>query len=1207
MLNYNYMCLKAVIILIFMASAVIVSCDAQEILVSNNVTYPLDHTIWVSDSINEPKEALVNLSATDLNYLPREPMTIILAIDCSDSMKESDKNRVRVDASKKFVDFMADNESNDEFGVVLWDDKIIYQSDITNKTEDVKNAIDMAMAGNNTCIWKALNASDALLKSATTQRKVVILFSDGKNTCEDYPGFKQKADKMNDAGIEIFAIGLGEDNPDLKQIGKYFHVKKPEEIIDVYEEIATWLKASLGGVKVKYNYPKEIDIKVNPSEDVRYSKYIDTINWPIGPMEYLDTKTLVFKVNSSQEGTYILANNSTISFKTPDSGLEKTLMIPTAEIHVKKTDTLFYEGSAIGGSVFDEFYPGYRINVTKEIKWSNIGCQDIFINITTPDIASNKTVVFAMDASGSTLHDDYEHAMMGGIQDALEVTPSIEYARVDWDSGENIPDYASQVFQSGFNWTSEWTANPLILSETDRTEYAAGLNMALQKIVLKKSQDPLFDRRIKDYIIILVTSKGEFTRGNLPEIVKFAELNGIPVYTIGLGVISGNRDSWQEASVLENEISNPTGGRFYSAGNRTEIASIVKDILNNSLKKIAVRNVSVIDSIYPYFDVLGEEPEANATKNPDGTTTVIFSLGDMASATKKSMVIHTAINISKIPIDVTSQMTRVDFSPSYSTRPSHFKYTSIVDNVTVRTKELPEGELSIYCGEPCEDRSSSEIDPAPSNCGNKSYDPAYPFDNNTSHSNSPLRTPTNNTCNLSNSAPPQANTSCPPTNGTCYPDNQTYSLSNDIGSKDNISSSIGDSFLFKNLSRVNITNGGDMAEKAQPSGESAVYSNPLRFEIPFVFQEGTKRVENLTSDEMLALYNNSSDLSKISLLSKNVPNRANVSDIFFPRIEPNDMTVVSTAHEIVGGHFGELSIDQIFSLYDYMRYGRRAIGDREAIGEWSYISDPADSLIDSYRFANETLKLGKRMSHSGSGDCDDFAIVMASLVRAIGGSSRIVVIGDENGNLLHAYTEVYLGILDKPDDDIYYFADLIRLKYNVDSVYVHIDPLSKSVWLNLDAPMDLGGKANPGCPFRSGSAHYILGPSAISLQELQEIRDPAYRSLLNIVNESLNSEEGNEQLMMIGQIVDSLNTLPRGNAMNGSENLTTGDFVNLAYDLLSSQGTFNIDMAKLALGNASTLPNADNNSTGRALNLAKLARMLDDATQAQEMLYNESE
>jgi hypothetical protein len=370
-------------------------------------------------------------------------------------------------------------------------------------------------------------------------------------------------------------------------------------------------------------------------------------------------------------------------------------------------------------------------------------------------------------------------------------------------------------------------------------------------------------------------------------------------------------------------------------------------------------------------------------------------------------------------------------------------------------------------------------------------------------------------------------------------------------------------------------------------------------EIPFAFQEDTKGIENLTSDEILGLYKNSSDLLKIPLLTRNDPDREKHIDIFYPRIEPQHETVMSTAHKIVKGHYGELSIDQIFDIYDYMRYGRNEINSPNDVGGWIYVSDLAESSneLDSYKFANETIKLGESIDYSGSGDCDDFAIVMASLVRAIGASSRIVVVQDEDGDLVHAYSEVYLGILDEPDDDIYYLIDLVRLKYNVDIIYAHIDPSSKSVWLNLDTPMNLGEKANPGCPFISGSAHYEIGPSSISMRE---IRYPEYRSLLNIVNESLNSPEGNDELRMIGQIVDTVNSLPRGNAINESGRLTTGDFIQSAFNLLASQGTFDIDMAKLALGNASILPNATSNSTNQALKLAKLARMLNEATQAQD-------
>lgn len=392
---------------------------------------------------------------------------------------------------------------------------------------------------------------------------------------------------------------------------------------------------------------------------------------------------------------------------------------------------------------------------------------------------------------------------------------------------------------------------------------------------------------------------------------------------------------------------------------------------------------------------------------------------------------------------------------------------------------------------------------------------------------------------------------------------------------------------------------GNIAEEPLAFEKSMVHQGLLGSEIPFVFQEGTKGVENLTSEEMLDLYkNNSSYLLEIPLLTKNDPDRLKHIDIFYPRIEPEHDIVRSTAFKIVAGHYGELSIDQVFAIYDYMRYGLNEIGGQNDVGEWVYVSDPAESSneADSYRSANDTLRLGEMIKHSGVGDCDDFAIVMASLMGAIGGTSRIVVVQGENGDPVHAYSEVYLGILDEPDDDIYFLADLVRMKYNVDRVYTHIDPSTKAVWLNLDTPMNLGENAYPGCPFVSGSAHYEIGPSSISMRE---IRSPEYRSLLNIVNEALNSPEGNEELRRIGLIVNILNSLPRGNATNESGNLTEENIVQSAFNMLASQGAFDIDMAKLALGNASTLPNANSNSTQQALNLAKLAKMLSEANQTQ--------
>lgn len=74
-----------------------------------------------------------------------------------------------------------------------------------------------------------------------------------------------------------------------------------------------------------------------------------------------------------------------------------------------------------------------------------------------------------------------------------------------------------------------------------------------------------------------------------------------------------------------------------------------------------------------------------------------------------------------------------------------------------------------------------------------------------------------------------------------------------------------------------------------------------------------------------------------------------------------------------------------------------------AISHWTYINDPVGT-VDTWRSASETIKTYYFTSEKQyTGDCDDFAILMASFARQIGLNSRFVcVIGSEGG---HAYAE----------------------------------------------------------------------------------------------------------------------------------------------------------------------------------------------------------
>jgi len=98
---------------------------------------------------------------------------------------------------------------------------------------------------------------------------------------------------------------------------------------------------------------------------------------------------------------------------------------------------------------------------------------------------------------------------------------------------------------------------------------------------------------------------------------------------------------------------------------------------------------------------------------------------------------------------------------------------------------------------------------------------------------------------------------------------------------------------------------------------------------------------------------------------------------------------------------GDGTIDQICSIYEHM------------VGNWSYARDTRGKEILQY--SNQSLDYGEG-ENSGQGDCDDFSILLASLIESIGGTSRIILAYGPDGG--HAYTEVYLGKAGGPESDV---------------------------------------------------------------------------------------------------------------------------------------------------------------------------------------------
>jgi transglutaminase-like putative cysteine protease len=113
---------------------------------------------------------------------------------------------------------------------------------------------------------------------------------------------------------------------------------------------------------------------------------------------------------------------------------------------------------------------------------------------------------------------------------------------------------------------------------------------------------------------------------------------------------------------------------------------------------------------------------------------------------------------------------------------------------------------------------------------------------------------------------------------------------------------------------------------------------------------------------------------------------------------------------------------------------------------WNYVSDPDND--EYFAKASESVKLM-------AGDCDDYSVLMAAAIKAIGGKVRLTFIKG------HIYPELWIG----SEDDLQRVMPVITEKLfrdEIDKPLNYYKDSKGNVWINLDYTADYPGGAYMG-------------------------------------------------------------------------------------------------------------------------------------------------
>jgi len=228
--------------------------DVNMVLVNVTVTDPFDRIVTGLDQSNfevfddKVEQKIASFSTEDA------PISVGLIFDSSGSM--SDKIQKSKEAA---LQFFKTSNPQDEFMLINFSDRPNLITGFTSKFEDIQDRLLFVKAGGRTALLDAIYLGLNEMKKATTNRRALLVISDGGDNHSRYTENDIKR-AVRESDVQIYAVGIFEPiasrartpeeagGPsllaDLSEVsgGRMFSVEDANELPDIAEKISIELR-----------------------------------------------------------------------------------------------------------------------------------------------------------------------------------------------------------------------------------------------------------------------------------------------------------------------------------------------------------------------------------------------------------------------------------------------------------------------------------------------------------------------------------------------------------------------------------------------------------------------------------------------------------------------------------------------------------------------------------------------------------------------------------------------------------------------------------------------------------------------------------------------------------------------------------------------------------------------------------------------------